>query len=153
MPEPNRLMLCAGDVRRSGWRTLDADPKKGGDFLALIPPLPADVKAIAWDEIEWIHGIAALYPWEAEEFLIEIREAMVPGGTLTIETPDFSKMSRSIDWMFGDKQFRSPLMMNKWSYTPDSLADALRKAGFREIRILEAGFHRIDRDFRVEALA
>ena len=33
----NRLIICAGVVRRPGWKTLDI---KGGDFEADIPPLP-----------------------------------------------------------------------------------------------------------------
>ena len=52
----NRLLLCAGIVRRAGWKTLDV---KGGDFTAEIPPLPPGVRAIVWDEIEWVHGIGS----------------------------------------------------------------------------------------------
>jgi hypothetical protein len=149
----NRLMLCAGDVRREGWLTLDCDAVKGADFLAVIPPLPAPVKAVAWDEIEWIHGVGTLYPWEAAAFLIELREALVFGGRLTLEQPDFRHAIERVEWLFGDRSICDPLIMNRWSYTPDSLADALRKAGYREIRVLPAQFHVAERDFRIEAIA
>ena len=74
----NKLMLLSGRTRREGWKTLDA--KGSVDYLAIVPPLPEEVRAVKWDEIELIHGINVLYPWEAERLLREIAEVMAPGG-------------------------------------------------------------------------
>ena len=62
----NRLML-----------TLDSNPAHDPIILATIPPLPAEIHAVKWDEIELIHGIASFYPWEARQLLIQISEVLV----------------------------------------------------------------------------
>lgn len=148
----NRLMIGPGQLRREGWKTLDADPNRGWDFVATIPPLPAAVKAIPWDEIEWIHGITSLYPWDGEQAVIEIFQVLAPGGRLTLEQPDFRQARARLEWVFGDAaEFKNPLLMNRWGYTPDSLTELLQRAGFAQIDILPARHHKPSRDFRVEA--
>lgn len=147
----NRLMLCAGMTKRAGWKTLDCKP--GHDFVATIPPLPAEVKAIVWDEIEWIHGITSLYLWEARDVLPEILGCMAPGGKLILEQPDASKCDPVMlpQWLFGDPELRDPSHTNKWAYVPMGLAELLREVGFGRIEILPAQHHVPARDFRVEA--
>jgi hypothetical protein len=150
----NRLMLCAGSMRRAGWQTLDADAKHAPDFLATIPPLPDAVKAQRWDEIEWVHGIASLYPWDAGVVLREILGALAPGGKLVLEQPDMRKAAGNPRWLFGDPAFREPLHMNKWAYTPETLFDLLKEVGFGRVEIiLPAQYHVPTRDFRMEAFA
>lgn len=148
----NRLMLCAGIVRRDGWKTLDCKP--GHDFVATIPPLPEAVKAIQWDEIEWVHGITSLYPWEGIATLIELRNALCKGGKLVLEQPDARKCNAAEhpDWIFGDPKLGEPLHMNKWCFTPETLVAMLNGVGgFSRIEILPAQHHVPARDFRVEA--
>ena len=145
-------MLCAGVTRRAGWKTLDASPERGADYIATIPPLPEEVKATKWDEIDWIHGIAALYPWQAEEALREIRGVLAPDGKLVLEQPDLSRCS-TVEWIFGDPTSRDPLHMNRWGYTPISLTGLLLRLGFGRIEVLPAQHHHPERDFRVEAYA
>lgn len=154
----NRLMLCAGSMRRPGWKTLDADPKHAPDFLASIPPLPDAVKAQKWDEIEWIHGITSLYPWQAVQVLQEIRAVLAPGGRLVLEQPDARDAAERIlagdgspQWLFGDPSHREPLIMNRWAYTPDSLRGLLREVGFGCVAQAVAQHHVPMRDFRMEA--
>lgn len=149
----NRLMLCAGASRRDGWKTLDANPKHEPDFLATIPPLPDSVKAVAWDEIEWIHGITSFYPWEGAQILKELKAVLVPGGKLILEQPDFNKVGQRPEWIFGDPSLTNPLHMNKWAYTPATLTAAMHKAGFSIIAIRVALHHLPERDFRIEAFA
>lgn len=148
MARMNLLMLCAGDARREGWRTLDA---RGGDFIAKIPPLPASVKLIAWDEIEWIHGVGSFYPWDAAALLEELRNCLAPDGRLSLEQPDWRKAVSRVEWLFGDPSLKEPLIMNRWAYTPESLAAAVHAAGFSRVEILPAQHHVPARDFRVEA--
>lgn len=148
-----RLVIGPGHQSREGWMSVDADPARGADFLATIPPFPAAVKAIVWDEIEWIHGITSLYPWEAAIVLREAHDILAPGGKLVLEQPDFLKARERVEWLFGDPGFRNPLHMNRWSYSQDSLCDLLRESGFSLMTILPAQYHKLERDFRVEAYA
>lgn len=148
---PNRLIVGAGPNIREGWKTLDAVKRDQTDFVAKIPPFPDAVKAIKWDEIEWIHGVSSLYPWEAVQALREIHAMLSSDGTLILEQPNFSKLGGSVLWTFGDPQFRDPLHMNNWGYTPDSLTALLSGIGFSQIELKGARYHYPDRDFRIEA--
>jgi hypothetical protein len=155
----NRLILCAGPAKREGWLTLDGNPANRPDFLATIPPLPEAVRLVKWDEIEWVHGIGSLDTWEAKEVLFQLREVMEPEGLLVLEQPNLLAAAEAVLrdpakawWMFGDPTHRDPLMMNRWAYTPESLAAMLEHAGFRRISAMAARHHgRSERDFRVEA--
>lgn len=145
-------MLLAGGTIRPGWKTLDA--KGSVDYLATIPPLPAEVKAVRWDAIELIHGIASFYPWDADKLLREIRSVLSPDGVLVLEQPDFIlalQQGGRVEWLFGDPEPRDPLHMVKWSYTPESLSDLLWRCGFRRVEVKPAVHHIPARDFRIEA--
>lgn len=144
-------MIGAGVHRRSGWKTLDADPKRGGDFLARIPPLPEAVKKIQWDEIEWIHGITSLYPWDAEQVLLEVIQVLVPDGKLVLEQPNYERARFQVEHVFGDPTLRNPLIMNRWAYTPESLTALLLQTGFSRVDVMTAEHHCPARDFRIEA--
>ncbi len=145
----NRLMLLAGQTRREGWKTLDS--KGSVDYLATIPPLPDAVKAVKWDEIELIHGVNVLYPWEAETLLWEIREALVPDGLLVLEQPNFHIASAEVEWTYGDPQFKDPCHMVRWGYTPYTLSQLVAECGFTRWELKLAQHHVPDRDFRIEA--
>lgn len=150
----------SGIHKREGWTTLDSDRDHGPDILASIPPLPEAVTSRKWDEIEWVHGITSLYPWEAAALLPQLRSALARGGKLVLEQPDAQKAiaaaAGNIDrlgWLFGDPSIGKAAHMNKWAYTPDTLAEALRLAGFRRADTLPAQHHNVERDFRMEAWA
>ena len=147
----NRLMIGPGTVRREGWQTLDANSKLEPHFVASIPPVPEAVSAIAWDEIEWIHGITSLYPWDAITALKELLGILRPGGKLVLEQPNFRQAVHRIEWLFGDPVFKNPLIMNRWAYTPDGLAEILQSIGYTRIDLLAAIHHVPARDFRIEA--
>lgn len=173
-------MICSGPVKREGWKTLDCNPVHHPDFLAMIPPFPDEVKAIQWDEIEWIHGITSLHPWDAEQALRELHSILRPpdsqdmrehlkrhflvygsvtippiraGGKLVLEQPDLMRCDpiEHPEWIFGDLSLRNPLHMNKWAYTERSLKAVLSTAGFSRVEILPAQHHLPERDFRAEA--
>jgi hypothetical protein len=153
-----RLMLCAGMGRRAGWQTLDSNPNNSPDFLTVLPPLPIQVRAIQWDEIELIHGITSFYPWDAKALLIEIRDVLAPGGKLVLEQPNLDVVIErlaaregAVYWLFGDPTFSNPAHMNKWAYSPVSLQIRLESVGFSKVELLPAQHHNPDRDFRMEA--
>ncbi len=88
------------------------------------------------------------------------RSVLAPGGLLILEQPDISICVRAIAnsgplfWLFGDPALQEPLHMNRWGYTPDSLTDLLRSAGFaKAITLKKAEYHDPARDFRIEAVA
>lgn len=148
------LMLCAGHARREGWKTLDADSSTKPDFWARIPPLPADLwMEAAWDEIEMVHGITSMYPWQARELLKEIKIVLKPDGRLTLEQPnaEIALASGRIEWIFGDPSYENPFIMNRWAYTPGALSNLLSHAGFTRLEVLPAQHHVPERDFRIEA--
>ena len=153
----NRLAI--GGDPRPGWMLLDLNLSSGCDFWAKIPPLPDEVKAVRWDEIEWIHGPASVEAWELPQVLREFCGAMSENGMLVMETPDARHIARifvsspesNLRHVYGDPQHRDSAYMNRWAYTPDSLSAALRDAGFTRIEIKAAQHHLPSRDFRIEA--
>ncbi len=149
----NRLMIGPGQFRRDGWMRLDVNPRYEPDFIGSIPPLPQAVKAIYWNEIEWIHGVTSVYPWDAEAVLGEIPPILAVGGKLTLEQPDFIKARERVEWLFGDGSFKNPWHMNRFAYTVETLTALLYKCGFSRFDVLPAQHHLPERDFRIEAYA
>ena len=154
----NFLLLCAGPIKRAGWVTLDANPEFKPDILASIPPLPKEVTGTRWHTILWSHGIGSLYPWQAEEILPQLRAALADEGVLVLEQPNArAAAGRILEdpadmwWMFGRSYKHDALNMNHWAYTPETLAGALRGAGFTRIEALPAKGGLPERDFRMEA--
>lgn len=147
----NCLILCAGKTRRSGWKTLDANPTCEPDYVCNIPPLPSEVTSIKWNTVEWIHGITSFYPWEAADLLMEIHEILADDGKLILEQPDFNRVAGRMEWIFGDPTFADPLHMNRWGWSPGSLTAALEIAGYSKVMTGPAKYHNINRDFRAEA--
>lgn len=148
-----KLMLCSGNMQREGWTRLDANPERGADIIAKVPPLPAEVACQKWEAIELIHGITSFYPWEAAQLLREIRAALATGGKLILEQPNAAKCNpvNNPEWLFGDPQYHEPLHMNRWAYTPESLARLLTVCGYSNVLGLRAQYHDPGRDFRMEA--
>jgi hypothetical protein len=153
-----KLLLCAGTERRDGWLTLDGNAAFQPDILATMPPLPPEVKVAKWDAIEWIHGPASLYPWQAADLFRELRGVMAPDGMLALETPDLRKAAQAVlddlrwtYWLYGDPQHLEPGYMNHWGYTPETLTAAVRLAGFTRFELAKAQHHHPGRDFRLEA--
>ncbi len=146
----NRLSIMAGVTgHREGWKTLDCKP--GADYVALVPPLPREVRSQQWDEIELIHGIGQLYPWDGEALLKEIRAILKPDGVLILEQPNFVIASSEPEWTYGDPGPRDPLHMVKWGYSPQSLCELLSFCGFTRQELKPAQYHVPARDFRIEA--
>lgn len=153
----NRLMI--GGTPRDGWKLLDLNPEHTPDYWAHIPPIPVEVKAVQWDEVEWIHGPASLEPWELPLVLKDLRGVVAPEGVLVMETPDARHIARifaenptsNLRHVYGDPQHGDAAYMNRWAYTPETLANALHAAGFSRIGLLPAQHHLPSRDFRIEA--
>lgn len=144
----NRLMLGSGIFKREGWKTLDLNPAMHPDFIGRIPG--TDIGDEYWDEIEWIHGIGSVCPFDATRALDEIYEALKPGGKLVLEQPDFDCCKTQAD-LFGDPSLQNAEHMNRYAYTRRQLLEMVQIAGFKNPVILPAQHHVPERDFRVEA--
>ncbi len=136
----NKLMLLAGGIKREGWKTLDCNPDCRADIVATIPPLPEEVTSCKWDEVECIHGVNVIYPWETEAILSELFKVMAPDGLLVLEQPDIDKAIRRymddrtlLRMVFGDPSTRDVPGMVRWGYTPDSLKDLVGRCGFTRV--------------------
>ena len=167
---PFRLAVGSGRSKRPGWVTLDADPKCRPTIVASVPPLPEEVTASRWDEIEMIHFIEHLFVWEAEELVSQCRRVLRPGGKLVLEAPNLMFAAEVLAgvrpkpnghpdqftmWVLhGDPRAKNPLYGHKWSYTPETLTELLVRSGFPRsgIRRHRARHHHPIRDFRLEAV-
>jgi hypothetical protein len=147
-----KLMLGSGIFRRQGWLTLDVNPEHNADFIKAIPPVPDEVKAIRWEELEWIHGVTYLYPWDANSVLEDLAKIIRPGGRLILEQPNFEIAKATVAGVFGNAEhIKNPLLMNRWAYTPESLEELLFDCGFKIVEVMPAQHHIPGRDFRIEA--
>lgn len=161
--QPRRLELGSGPVQKDGWHTLDGLP--GATYTAVVPPLPPEVAASKWDVVQAIHFLEHLDRADAQELLTQCFGVLAPRGKLIIELPNIlycaeqivagSKDARhTIQPMYGDVDPSNPLSHHRWSYTPTTLAAALKTAGFCAENIIfeRPRYHVPKRDMRAVAL-
>jgi len=170
---PVRLNLGCGDKILAGFVNVDVAPTRGGrspDVLCDVRTLETFDNDYA-DEIMAIHLIEHIDRWEVVSVLKRWKEVLKPGGKLILETPNLlsackalladpitaarpGKSGQMSMWpLYGDPSWKDPLMMHRWLYTPQSLAEALHEAGFKSIKQTPAQFKmREPRDMRLIAI-
>jgi len=155
-----RLNLGCGDKPLEGYINVDVAPSRGGK----APDVVADVRFLEpfapdhADEILAIHLIEHIDRWEVVDVLRRWFTLLKPGGRLVIETPNLvsacealladplkaaraGKTGQMSMWpLYGDPSWKDPLMMHKWLYTPQSLAEVMHEAGFVKIKQTPAQF-------------
>jgi len=169
-PRALRLNLGCGDKILAGYVNVDVVESRAGqrpdvvcDLHDLAPFADASV-----DEVLAVHVVEHFWRWEVAGVLREWVRVLKPGAPLVLECPnlasacstflaDPSSGSRAdaagqrTMWVFyGDPQWRDPLMVHRWGYTPQSLAALMAEAGLAHVRQEPAQFKlREPRDMRI----
>jgi len=169
LPDPEtgewRLNIGCGKVKKSGYLNADIDITIKPDLVvSLDAALPFSSRSFALVEV--YHVIEHVYPWVSVEILKEFWRILKPEGKLVIECPnlefacawlvqnsDYRSDSQMGMWaIYGDPNSQNALQMHKWGYTPITLAEILKKAGFVRIRREVPQTHVPARDFRIIAI-
>lgn len=158
---PFRLNLGAGQMVVDGWQSvgLEAHHDIQTDLRTL--PIPDD----SADEAMAIHVLEHFHRWEALSVLQEWRRVLKPNALLVIELPELTRCCRNVldnyekqrygTWgLFGDPNYRDPLMVHKWCYEEGELKALLVEAGFRKVRSSKPQWHgrKSLRDIRMECV-
>jgi ubiquinone/menaquinone biosynthesis C-methylase UbiE len=164
------LNLGCGDKILPGYVNVDiAESRRGAR-----PDILCDLRNLApfedhyADEILSVHVVEHFYRWEVLDVLNEWMRVLKPGGTMYIECPnlltacafvlkDADRFTRegpegqfSMWVLYGDPQWKDPLMVHRWAYTPRSLAALMAQAGLVNLRQEKAQFKmREPRDMRI----
>lgn len=140
-----KLHLGCGDVILDGWVNIDLYDEHA-DLKWDIKHLPYDENTI--DEIYNAHVIEHFDFYEAFDVLREWHRVLKPGGSLTVETPDFLETCRK--FVNSDEQTRInlyghifakpwlPGQIHKFLYTENQLRWTLMQCGFKNINRVSA---------------
>lgn len=165
-----KLNIGCGDKILPGYINVDVAENRAGvrpDVLCDLHRLSPFEDGCA-DEVLAVHVIEHFWRWETVDLLREWARVLKPGGRLILECPNLisacEEFLRDPDtragpgpegqrtmWVFyGDPAWRDPLMVHRWGYTPDSLAQVMAEAGLTHIRQEPARFKlREPRDMRM----
>lgn len=165
-----RLNLGCGDKILAGYVNVDVVEARAGmkpdvicDLHDLVPF--ADASA---DEILSVHVVEHFWRWEVRDVLREWMRVLKPGGRMVVECPNLESACRTFlenpqqnaredlagqrtMWVFyGDPQWKDPLMIHRWGYTPESLGALMTEVGLGDVRQEPAQYKlREPRDMRV----
>ena len=165
-----RLNLGCGDKILPGYVNVDVVESRAGmrpDVVCDLHDLVPFADATA-DEILSVHVVEHFWRWEIGDVLREWTRVLKPGGRMIVECPNLLSACRTFlenpeqyaredrngqrtMWVFyGDPQWKDPLMIHRWGYTPESLAALLREVGLRDVHQEPAQFKlREPRDMRI----
>lgn len=165
-----RLNLGCGDKILEGYVNVDVAPSRAGkkpDVLCDLRKLePFDDDSV--DEVLSVHVVEHFHRWEILNVLKEWVRVLKPGGKMIIECPNLlsacqeivndaagktgpGKAAQRTMWvLYGDPNWEDPLMVHRWAYTPQSLADVMKESGLTRIRQEKAQYKlREPRDMRM----
>lgn len=169
-PRPVKLNLGCGDKILEGFINVDVVEARAGKKPDVICDLHqlTPFEDNSADEIMAIHVVEHFWRWEIVDILKEWTRVLKPGGRMVLECPNLlsacqavlddpanatlpgQQGQRSMWVLYGDPTWRDPLMVHRWGYTPQSLAQVMHEAGLRDLRQEPAQYKlREPRDMRV----
>jgi len=165
-----KLNLGCGDKILEGYVNVDVVAARSGkapDVQCDLRQLKPFEDGIA-DEVLAVHVVEHFWRWEVEDILREWVRVLKPGGRMVLECPNLQSAceafladpevasredaagQRSMWVFYGDPQWRDPLMVHRWGYTPRSLGRLLESIGLIDVRQEPALYKlREPRDMRV----
>lgn len=168
-----KINLGCGDKILDGYINVDIVTERAGKQ----PDVNCDIKDLHVfsdeyaDEVLAVHVIEHFWRWEVKNVLKEWFRVLKPGGKIILECPNLisaceeflknpdlnsgpGKEGQRSMWVFyGDPQWKDPLMVHRWGYTPLSLAKLLHEAGFIDMKQEAAQFKlKEPRDMRITAI-
>lgn len=156
-PPPYKVQIGSGLVRRAGWLNTDIGPR-AQYWLDMGEPFPFPNSSVTRLFSE--HVVEHVTPDVVEHFLREAHRVLAPTGLLRILTPDAESLAREYiarsDRALALVQrnavlgFRSQYPVDnlnlvfhanghRYVWDEESLTDALRQAGFRQVRRRRVG--------------
>jgi len=172
MTDAIKLNLGCGDKILPGYINVDAAAARAGR----IPDVIGDVRRLAHasdsvDEVLAVHVVEHFWRWEVVDILKEWVRVLKPGGKMILECPNLisaceaflkdpdaaslpgAEGQRTMWVFYGDPQWRDPLMVHRWGYTPLSLARVMHDAGLKDLKQEPAQFKlREPRDMRITGI-
>ena len=137
-----RVQFASGEhCFPSPWWNIDYNTK-ADQKVDLLEPLPENLQEIQWAYIG--HFLEHLTPDEGVDFLVRVRERMIPGGTIVIVGPDAVKGQRWYDQgriprflLDAIKAHGEPIGNNRgnchmWDCTGEAVVQQLLDAGFTD---------------------
>ena len=154
-----KLNLGCGDKKVEGYTGVDLDSR--ADIVCDIRDL-AFCDSNSVDEILSVHVIEHFYKWQVQGLLWEWRRVLKPGGKIILECPNLELACMAFlqgapdqftMWAFyGNPNLKNELHCHHWGWTPTTLSEELKQAGFKDIQSKKAQFKIPTRDMRVEAI-
>jgi ubiquinone/menaquinone biosynthesis C-methylase UbiE len=168
-----KLNLGCGDKILDGFINVDVSNERAGkqpDVICDVRNLDKFSDNYA-DEILAVHVIEHFWRWEVIDILKEWIRVLKPNGKLILECPNLKSACEEFlknpdlhsgpgpegqrtMWVFyGDPRWTDPLMVHRWGYTPQSLANIMYEAGLRDLRQEPAQYKlREPRDMRITGI-
>jgi predicted SAM-dependent methyltransferase len=158
------LNIGCGNKKRMGSLNVDVDIAVKPDVVvSLGPSLP--FTSDTFSLVEAFHVVEHVYPWISLDIFKEFWRILKPGGRLVVECPNieaacawlshnsaYGPDSQMGMWaIYGDPNPKNPFHMHKWGYTPVTLAESIKEAGFVRIEREVPETHVPARDFRMTA--